>query len=608
MKFKDTITRKISLVALGGLLILSAYFIFSSYVFHLESKEANRLNQLSVIALNVAAQIDGDQYEALINRYKSVDQIKTNDQDPIYQQIQKELSAAHHLHQLNSPIYILSLDEEQNAFYFGAISNETPIFRHSYTSFPKYTIDNYTKGGKLEAYEDEHGEWLSAFQPIKNKAGKTVGIVQADEKVSNFCAYAKPDLYKNLLVSVLVVLFIGLLLQHYLKKVITLVKDKDLAEQKAEIKARFLSTMSHEIRTPMNAVIGLTNIMIEENPRPDQKDNLQTLKFSADMLLALINDVLDYSKIEAGKINFENINFDLHQLINNIGNTMRVHAQRKNLPLLVDVDQWAAQYIMGDPVRLSQILTNLCGNAIKFTEKGEVKISVRSISKSKGQQTIRFAVKDTGIGISQDKFEEIFKSFSQADTATTRKFGGTGLGLSITKKLLELQNSNIQLQSKPGEGSKFHFDLEVSVGQAPVDSTNEKTSTPLEKFHGVKVLLVEDNKINVIVAKKFLSKWGFDIDVAENGKIAFEKAQQNDFDIVLMDLDMPVMDGYQATEAIRNLPEEKYKALPIIALSASAVSDFKDKAIEVGMNEYVTKPFKPHELNEVLSRFIAVTV
>ena len=602
MRFKDAITTKISLITLTALLVLSGYFIISSYVLQLDNKTTGHLGRLDAIAINTASQINGDAYQQLTQKFTDKDQISSNQENAAYFQIHNILSKAKSVNNLNSPIYTLSLDSDKKEFFFGVNSEVTPYFRHSYASYPADLLNKYTTGGQLKPYEDEHGEWLSSFAPIKNKKGETVGIVQVDEKLSNFNAFAKKSLYKNVLFSTLIVLILAFFLRRYLNYVIQLMKDKEIAEEKAEIKAKFLSTMSHEIRTPMNAVIGLTNILMQENPRADQSENLETLKFSADMLLALINDVLDYSKIEAGKISFENIQFDLHQLINNIGNSMRVHAKRKQLPLVIDVAPTVSQQVIGDPVRLSQIITNLCGNAIKFTEKGEVRIQLKSIKKD----LIRFSIIDTGIGISQDKFEEIFKSFSQADSATTRKFGGTGLGLSITKRLLELQDSSIQLSSQTGKGSTFYFDLNLKTGTNPVSNKGNKPEF-IEKFDGIKILLVEDNKINVVVANKFLTKWGLEVDVAENGKIALDMIQQNQYELVLMDLDMPVMDGYESTLAIRNLADPKYHQIPIIALSASAVSDFRERAIEVGMNEYVTKPFKPHELNNVLSKFIGVT-
>lgn len=410
--------------------------------------------------------------------------------------------------------------------------------------------------------------------------------------------------------SVMMALFLCVyLIRNYTQRVVRLIKEKELAEQKAAIKAKFLSTMSHEIRTPMNAVIGLTNIMLDEAPREDQKENLKTLKFSADLLLALINDVLDYSKLEAGEISFEEVEFDLHQLVHNIGNSMKVQTDKKQLPLEINISPDVPKYIINDSVRLSQVLTNLSGNAIKFTEKGKVAINLNLMSLENGKATIRFAVSDTGIGIPADKFETIFQSFSQADTATTRKFGGTGLGLSITKRMLELQDSRVQLESEVGKGSTFFFDLIVPVAEGALSMKSASSNLPIPEriqFEGNRILLVEDNKINIMVALKFLKKWGLSIDVAENGQIALDKIQENHYELVLMDLDMPILDGYEATAAIRASKDKRINSIPVVALSASAVSDFRTKAMQVGMDEYVTKPFKPEELYSVLSAFLNV--
>ena len=415
-------------------------------------------------------------------------------------------------------------------------------------------------------------------------------------------------LLRNSLISITVIVIISFLLKRYLNRVTQIMRAKKKAEHTALIKAKFLSTMSHEIRTPMNAVIGLTNILMQENPRTDQVENLNTLKFSADLLLSLINDILDFSKIEAGKITFESYDFDLHKLINNIRNSMRTKSEEKNLKFETSIDQGIPVMIKGDQVRLSQILTNLTANALKFTNEGEVLIDLQLISKDEDNTTIRFSVKDTGIGIDEHKFEKIFQSFSQADTDTTRKFGGTGLGLSITKKLLDLQGSNINLESELGKGSNFFFDLTFQTAEQLQSTAKEEIpASDFGSFKGTKILLVEDNKINILVAKKFLNKWNLNIDTAENGEIALKMVQDTDYKLVLMDLEMPVMDGYTATQKIRQLKSSKYKNLPIIALSASAISDFRTKAIKVGMNEFVTKPFNPGELHNVISRFIKVS-
>ncbi len=402
-----------------------------------------------------------------------------------------------------------------------------------------------------------------------------------------------------------IVVMMHYFLRQYLRKVVRLMRDKEMAEHQAEIKTKFLSTMSHEIRTPMNGVIGLSNILLTENPREDQVQNLRTLKFSADLLLALINDILDYSKLEAGKISFEKIDFNLHHLVKNIISSLQITDKAQGLELIANIEDNVPKFVVGDPVRLSQILTNLVGNAIKFTKEGHVKVTLKLGNNS---NNIRFEIEDTGIGISKEKYNDIFQSFSQADTATTRKYGGTGLGLSITKKLLELQGSRIHVESEVNKGSVFFFNLNLPTGKENKQDTetNEEAFNPNVNFDGAPILLVEDNRINVMVAKKFLTKWGLKVDVAENGQVAVDKVKENDYCLVLMDLDMPVMDGYQATKTIRSLGQDKFNDLPIIALSASAVADFKIRAMQSGMDEFITKPFQPKELFNQLSKFIPV--
>ncbi len=418
--------------------------------------------------------------------------------------------------------------------------------------------------------------------------------------------HASNLLLRNIICSGIFILTYAFALRHFLSKVVGLVREKENAEHQAAVKAQFLSTMSHEIRTPMNAVVGLSNILLSEDPRTDQIENLDTLKFSADLLLSLINDILDYSKIEAGKISIEKIDFDLNRVITNIKNALTPKSKEKNIGLNLNIDPSIPKNVIGDPVRLSQILTNLIGNAIKFTDKGAVDIDLKMLKNTEDISTIRFAIKDTGIGIPKDKFDQIFKSFSQAEANTTRKFGGTGLGLSITKRLLELQNSEIQLESEVDKGSTFFFDLmfETAEQKETISKTTKEKEIAFKSFAKESILLVEDNKINIMVAKKFLNKWNLNIDVAENGQIALDKIQANEYSMVLMDLNMPVMDGYTATAEIRKLSAPKYQNLPIIALSASAIADFRYKAFEAGMNAFVTKPFVPEELYGVIEEYL----
>jgi len=390
-------------------------------------------------------------------------------------------------------------------------------------------------------------------------------------------------------------------LQHQIEKAkeleMQLIVSKDIAERAAQTKSQFLSTMSHEIRTPMNAVIGFTHLLLQMDPRPEQLEYLKLLKFSAENLLVLINDILDFSKIEAGKIEFEEADFSIKDLVGNIRLALLQKANEKNIQLKLLIDQDLPDAVKGDPVRLGQILTNLISNAVKFTDKGKVTITASLHSKTKEHTLIDFQVEDTGIGIDEDKQQHIFESFAQAAANTTRKFGGTGLGLTITKRLLNLMGSEVKVKSEIGKGSTFYFTLQLKNSSAVFNNnTNDQFKIETKSLKGVKILIVEDNLINVLLAKQYMKLWDVEADVAENGEIALTLVQTNTYAMVLMDLQMPVMDGYQTTVAIRELPDEKYKKLPIIALTASAMLDIKDQAFVVGMNDYVSKPFNPDEL------------
>ncbi len=374
------------------------------------------------------------------------------------------------------------------------------------------------------------------------------------------------------------------------------------AEQASKAKSEFLSTMSHEMRTPLNAVVGFTNILIQENPRKDQQENLSNLKFSAENLMALINDVLDYSKIEAGKVDFHYSPANLKVLTANIVKGLSQTAREKGLDLQLSVDEAIPLYVKVDQQRLTQILYNLLFNAIKFTRQGFVLIEVRLVNQTSTHATILFEVRDSGIGISDTHQGFIFESFSQVSSSSTREFGGTGLGLSITRRLLELQGSKISVESELGKGSRFYFELELQLSDDGEVALQEAKPKMEEAFLGKTILLAEDNYVNTLVVRKFLTKWGAELDLAENGLEAVKMAAAKKYDLILMDLQMPVMDGYTASGEIRKL----YPYLPIIAITASVLMDAQSKITSAGMNDYITKPFVPEDFFDKLRKYLAV--
>ncbi len=373
---------------------------------------------------------------------------------------------------------------------------------------------------------------------------------------------------------------------------------KDKAEKAVLAKQDFLSTMSHEIRTPLNVVIGMARLLMDEDPKPEQLEYLKSLQFSANNLLVVINDILDFSKIEAGKVKLEKISFSIQEVVQGVMQAFLFHAEDKGVDLKFNIDESVPERVVGDQVRLTQVLNNLVSNAIKFTENGLVSINVKLLKQDGEHINVAFEVRDTGIGISQNKISTIFNSFTQATPDTTRKFGGTGLGLTICKRLVELQDGTIAVTSRQKIGSKFTFTLPYVVAERQ----RAQPTPTIETFqlNDVRLLLVEDDSSNRMVATSFLNKMGVRVTAAENGAIALEKVQQQDYDIVLMDLQMPQMDGYQATQAIRKLGE-KYQQLPIIALTADVVSDAKDRVKQAGMNDYLSKPFSPDVLYRKVS-------
>jgi PAS domain S-box-containing protein len=378
-----------------------------------------------------------------------------------------------------------------------------------------------------------------------------------------------------------------------------LITAKEEALQLNRAKDMFISVMSHEIRTPLNAVIGMSRLLLDENPMEYQKENLSVLRFSAQNLMGLINDVLDFTKIETGNVELEKAEVDLRELVMGVTSSMQYKTAEKNIYLSPNIDPAVPDMVIGDQTRLSQILLNLVSNAVKFTEKGGITIELKVIEQSRKKVRIRFEVKDTGIGIANNKLKTIFESFKQANADTTRKYGGTGLGLAISKRLIELHDSRINVDSVLGEGSNFWFTITFGKNNNEKNYTNIMDSTLT-----INVLVVDDNQINRMLINKILTKWGAKADFAENGLLAIEKIEgPQKYDVVLMDIHMPEMGGLEATEIIRAKNEPYFKNLPIIALTASMLNSQMDQIGHSGMNDYLLKPFEPQVLFDKLSRY-----
>jgi two-component system, sensor histidine kinase len=384
-----------------------------------------------------------------------------------------------------------------------------------------------------------------------------------------------------------------------------LIDSKQVAEQNAAIKEEFLARMSHEMRTPLNGIVGLNYLLRDTNLDSAQLDYLDSIRKSSDHLLNIINDILDFSKLEAGKLEVDSIPFNVESIIDQAKSALLYNAESKGIYFKTKVDAKLSNSYLGDPFRLYQVILNLCTNAVKFTEKGGLLIEIKVTKEFKSGHSIRIDFIDTGIGIAENKIDDLFKSFSQTDIGTARKYGGTGLGLSIAKQLAEaMKGSLVLVKSKMDKGSTFRLALNLPLHQEELKPSLPTEEVVFEFEEGLKILLVDDNEMNRMMARAILERKKFEVDEVENGKEAITQLEKKKYDLILMDIMMPEMDGYEATKMIRN--ELKLK-VPIIALTANAIKGDDQKCLEAGMQGYLSKPYSPNQLYEAIIKNISDT-
>jgi PAS domain S-box-containing protein len=385
-----------------------------------------------------------------------------------------------------------------------------------------------------------------------------------------------------------------------------LIKSKEDAEYGKKVKENFLANMSHELRTPVNGIIGITSLLLTTDVNEQQKNMLDLLETSSRSLLGVINDVLDISKIEAGKFNIVRTPNNIYDLIKSVFDLLKFRADESNIEFLLEIDHNVPQNLMVDSLRLNQILMNLLSNAIKFTPRGYVKLKVSVMQKHNDRVRLKYSVEDSGIGVPADRLSKIFDSFEQAEEDTGNKYGGTGLGLTIVKKLAELKGGELVVTSQLGRGSIFNFINWHTIAAKPTGKMSDKSDKVLSPFNNISVLVAEDNMVNQFMLSKMLKNWNIDAEIVDNGRKAIDKLTAKNYDLILMDTHMPEMNGYEAAKTIRVDFEEPKRSIPIISLSASSFGHEQEQALAAGMNDVLAKPFQPYQLHEKMSRLLKV--
>ena len=504
------------------------------------------------------------------------------------------------------------VDEMADGYWETDLRGNRTFVNHRVSQWHDRTVSELTASGNAGLGMDEEslGKFREAFREVYRTARPYRGLEYKESRTDGSirCLQASIWLIKDHDGNPTGFRGISRDITHRKEIERALEEAKESAEAANRSKSQFLAMMSHEIRTPMNGIIGMTNLALDTKLSDEQRESLELVKASADSLLTIINDILDFSKIEAGKLQLESVDFGLRKLIERALKPFYLRAAEKGLTLRFDVDPGTTERLIGDPIRVLQIINNLIGNALKFTDEGEVLVRVFAEESSDQHVVLHFVVVDTGIGVAAEQLKTIFESFSQADRSITRRFGGTGLGLTITSRLVNAMDGRIWVKSEPGKGSEFHFTARFLIDRASAETGLEQqlSGSIRERSKALRVLLAEDNRINQRLAVRLLEKNGHDVVVASNGCAAVEAYSNDEFDLVLMDIEMPLMDGYEATRTIRETQSISGRRVPIIAMTAHAMTGDKEKCLEAGMDGYVSKPINVAELLEAIETITSV--